>query len=84
MATENEACNELEQKLVDAQIGRISSNALLGLSQPRRRIVDRADLGVKVGRDYGIALNLGFEIDFDMEPETVDELIDALTAHTKH
>jgi hypothetical protein len=38
----------------------------------------------KMGRDYGIALNPGSEIGFDMEPETVNELIDALSARARH
>jgi hypothetical protein len=38
----------------------------------------------KMGRDYGIALNPGTEIGFDMEPETVNELIDALSTRTRH
>lgn len=33
----------------------------------------------KMGRDFGIALNPGSEIGFDMEPETVNSLVDALT-----
>lgn len=38
----------------------------------------------RMGRDYGIALNPGSEIGFDMEPETVNELIDGLASRTKH
>lgn len=38
----------------------------------------------KMGRDYGIALNPGTEIGFDMEPETVNELIDTLSARARH
>jgi len=38
----------------------------------------------KGGCDYGIALNPGFEIGFDMESQPMNERIDALTAHTKH
>lgn len=33
----------------------------------------------KMGRDFGIALNPGSEIGFDMESETVNSLVDALT-----
>ncbi len=141
MTTENEARNELEQKLVDAQIGRISSDELLEtlmgaqvfmpveeekaavlniqrsaraqplvlkaeddtpilvlFSSPERAkdfVKDYPGYGggllteftwvlEKMGRDYGITLNPGSEIGFDMEPETVNELIDALTARTKH
>lgn len=38
----------------------------------------------KMGRDFGIALNPGSEIGFDMEPETVNELVDALAGQTRH
>jgi len=141
MTTENEVRNELEQKLVDAQSGRISSDELLEtlmgaqvfmpvgeekaaalniqrsaraqplvlkaeddtpmlvlFSSPERAkdfVEDYPGYGgglltgftwvlEKMGRDCGIALNPGSEIGFDMEPETVNELIDALTAGTRH
>lgn len=39
----------------------------------------------RMGRDYGIALNPGSEIGFDMEPETVNELVDSLAGSgTQH
>ena len=38
----------------------------------------------KMGRDYAIALNPGSEIGFDMEPETVNELIDGLAGRATH
>jgi hypothetical protein len=38
----------------------------------------------KMGRDFGIALNPGLETGFDMEPETVNELIDTLAGRTRH
>ncbi len=141
MTAENEACNELEQKLAGAQIGRIFSDelpeALMGaqvfmpvgeekaavaniqrsargqplvlkaeddtpirvlFSGPERAkdfVKDYPGYGggllteftwvpEKKGRDYGIALNPGPEIGFDMESETVNELFDALTARTRH
>lgn len=141
MNQETEARNELEQKLVDAQIGRITSDALLEtlmgsqvfmpvqedkaavlniqrsaraqplvlkaeddtpvlvlFSSPERAkdfVKDYPGFGggllteftwvlEKMGRDYGIALNPGSEIGFDMEPETVNELIDALAARARH
>jgi hypothetical protein len=141
MVEEPEARNELEQKLVDAQIGRITSDELLetlmgsqvfmpvqedkpavlniqrsSLAQPlvlkaeddtpvlvlfssperaKDFVKDYPGFGggllteftwvlEKMGRDYGIALNPGSEIGFDMEPETVNDLIDALSARTKH
>jgi len=38
----------------------------------------------RMGRDYGIALNPGQDIGFDMEPETVNQLIDALANRPTH
>jgi hypothetical protein len=38
----------------------------------------------KMGRDYGIALNPGMEVGFDMELETVNELIDSLGQQARH
>jgi hypothetical protein len=38
----------------------------------------------KMGRDFGIALNPGFDVGFDMEPETVNELIDSLGQQARH
>jgi hypothetical protein len=38
----------------------------------------------KMGSGYGIALNPGFEIGFDMEPETVQELIERVAQQPKH
>lgn len=118
MATENEVRNELEQNLVDAQIGHISSDVLLEalmgsqvfmpVEEEKAAVFNiqrsaRAQAFVqdypgygggslteftwvleKMGRDYGIALNPGSEVGFDMKSETVNELIDALTARTKH
>lgn len=37
-----------------------------------------------MGSDYGIALNPGSELGFDMEPETVKDLAGSLTAAPKH
>jgi len=38
----------------------------------------------KMGRDFGIALNPGFDVGFDMEPETVNELVDSLGQQVRH
>lgn len=38
----------------------------------------------KMGRDFGIALNPGLDVGFDMEPETVNELIDNLGLQARH
>ncbi len=38
----------------------------------------------KMGRDFGIALNPDSEAGFDMEPETVNELIDGLAGRARH
>jgi hypothetical protein len=38
----------------------------------------------KMGRDFGIALNPGLDAGFDMEPETVNELIDSLGQKARH
>lgn len=38
----------------------------------------------KMGRDYGIALNPGMAVGFDMEMETVNELIDSLGTQARH
>ena len=38
----------------------------------------------RMGRDYGIALNPGEDIGFDMEPETVNQLVDTLAKRTTH
>jgi len=141
MGQEQETRNELEQKLVDAQIGRITSDELLEtlmgsqvfmpveeekaavlniqrsaraqplvlkaeddtpvlvlFSSPERAkdfVKDYPGYGggllteftwvlEKMGRDFGIALNPGSEIGFDMEPETVNDLIDALASRVKH
>lgn len=142
MTHDTEARNELEQKLVEAQAGRIGSDELLEFlmstqvfmpvqddkpavlniqrsaraqplvlnaedgtsvlvlfSSPERAkgftrdypgyggglLTDFTWVLEKMGRDYGIALNPGSEIGFDMEPETVNELVDALTAsRTQH
>jgi hypothetical protein len=142
MTHDTEARNELEQKLVEAQAGRIGSDELLEFlmstqvfmpvqddkpavlniqrsaraqplvlnaedgtsvlvlfSSPERAkgftrdypgyggglLTDFTWVLEKMGRDYGIALNPGSEIGFDMEPETVNELVDALTAsRTRH
>jgi len=141
METDPEPHNELESMLVDAQIGKISSDQLLealGRSQvfmpvegeksptteaaessPAQPLVLKADDGTPVlilfsspersrefvkdypgygggllielawvlerlGRNFGIALNPGSEIGFDMEPETVNDLIDSLSNQPKH
>ena len=44
--------------------------ASASLSLARRWVLE------KMGRDYGIALNPETEIGFDMEPQTVNELIE--------
>jgi len=141
MDSDNEPRNELEQKLQDAQDGRISSEELLEAlmttqvfmpiqdekpavlniqrSSRAQPLVLNAEDGTpvlvlfssperakpftkdypgfsggllteftwvleKMGRDFGIALNPGSEIGFDMEPETVNELVDALGQRTRH
>lgn len=38
----------------------------------------------KMGSDYGIALNPGTDIGFDMEPDTVNELARSLASVPKH
>lgn len=38
----------------------------------------------KMGRDFGIALNPGLDVGFDMEPETVNELVDSLGQQARH
>jgi hypothetical protein len=38
----------------------------------------------KMGRDFGIALNPGLDVGFDMEPETVNELVDSLGQQALH
>jgi len=38
----------------------------------------------KMGRDFGIALNPGHDVGFDMEPETVNELVDGLGQQARH
>lgn len=38
----------------------------------------------RMGTDYGIALNPGSELGFDMEPETVKELAQQAAAETRH
>jgi len=141
MNPDHEVRNELEQKLLDAQDGRISSDELLEAlmgsqvfmpiqdekpavlnvqrSSRAQPLVLNAEDGTpvlvlfssperakgftsdypgygggllteftwvleKMGRDFGIALNPGSEIGFDMEPETVNELVDALAGRAKH
>ena len=142
MNHDHEARNELEQKLQDAQEGRITSDdllqtlmtsqvfmpvqdekpAVLNIQRSSRAqpLVLTAEDGTsvlalfssperakeftkdypgfgggllaeftwvleKMGRDFGIALNPGSEIGFDMEPETVNELVDSLTTRrTQH
>ena len=37
-----------------------------------------------MGRDFGIALNPGLDVGFDMEPETVNELVDGLGQQARH
>jgi len=142
MTLNADARNELEQKLLDAQAGRITSDdlletlmtsqvfmpvqdekpAVLNIQRSNRAqpLVLTAEDGTpvlalfssperakdftrdypgygggllteftwvleKMGRDFGIALNPGSEIGFDMEPQTVNELVDALAAgRTRH
>ena len=38
----------------------------------------------KMGRDFGIALNPGLDVGFDMEPQTVNELVDSLGQQARH
>jgi SseB protein N-terminal domain len=38
----------------------------------------------RMGRDFGIALNPGHDVGFDMEPETVNELVDNLGQKARH
>lgn len=38
----------------------------------------------KMGRDFGIALNPGLDVGFDMEPQTVNELVDSLGQQVRH
>lgn len=38
----------------------------------------------KMGSGYGIALNPGWDVGFDMEPEMVVELVQQIGAQTKH
>lgn len=133
--------NELEERLMDAQHGRIGSDDLLGAlmtsqvylpvqdekpsvlniqrSSRAQPLVLAAEDGTpvlvlfssperskefvkdypgysggilaeftwvleKMGRDYAIALNPGSEVGFDMEPETVNELIDGLAGRATH
>jgi len=38
----------------------------------------------RMGRDFGIVLNPGDELGFDMEPETVNELVDSLASRARH
>lgn len=38
----------------------------------------------KMGRDFGIALNPGLDVGFDMEPDTVNELVDSLGQQVRH
>jgi hypothetical protein len=141
MSNSFEPRNELEERLMDAQHGRIGSDDLLGAlmtsqvylpvqdekpsvlniqrSSRAQPLVLAAEDGTpvlvlfssperskefvkeypgysggilaeftwvleKMGRDYAIALNPGSEVGFDMEPETVNELIDGLAGRTTH
>lgn len=38
----------------------------------------------KMGRDFAIALNPGLDVGFDMQPETVNELVDSLGQQARH
>ena len=38
----------------------------------------------KMGRDFGIALNPGLDVGFDVEPETVNDLVDSLGQKARH
>lgn len=141
MSNSFEPRNELEERLMDAQHGRIGSDDLLGAlmtsqvylpvqdekpsvlniqrSTRAQPLVLAAEDGTpvlvlfssperskefvkdypgysggilteftwvleKMGRDYAIALNPGSEVGFDMEPETVNELIDGLAGRATH
>jgi hypothetical protein len=141
MSNSFEPRNELEERLMDAQHGRIGSDDLLGAlmtsqvylpvqdekpsvlniqrSSRAQPLVLAAEDGTpvlvlfssperskefvkdypgysggilaeftwvleKMGRDYAIALNPGSEVGFDMEPETVNELIDGLAGRATH
>ena len=141
MSEDTEARNELEQSLLAAQAGHISSDELLKVllrsqvfmpvqdekapvlniqrSSRAQPLVLSAEDGTqvlilfssperakefmrdypgfegglltelpwileKMGRDYAIALNPGQELGFDMEPETVNELIDTLAVPDSH
>lgn len=141
MSDHDEPRNELEQKLLDAQEGRITSEALLDallgsqvympvqeekaavlniqrsaraqplvlpdengtmililFSSPERSkefvqefpgfggglLTEFVWILERMGRDYGIALNPGQDIGFDMEPETINQLVDALANRPTH
>ena len=38
----------------------------------------------RLGRDFGIVLNPGLDAGFDMEPETVNDLVDSLGQKARH
>ena len=38
----------------------------------------------RMGRDFGIALNPGLDVGFDMAPETVNDLVDSLEQKARH
>lgn len=38
----------------------------------------------RMGRDFGVALNPGLDVGFDMEPETVNDLVDNLGQKVRH
>lgn len=38
----------------------------------------------KMGRDFGIALNPGLDVGLDMEPQTINELVDSLGQQVRH
>lgn len=38
----------------------------------------------KMGRDFGIALNPGLDVGFDMEAQTVNELVDSIGQQVRH
>ncbi len=83
MTADNEACKELEQKLVDAQIGRISSNEPLEARMG-------AQVFMPVEEEKAAVLNVRCsERAEDLVKdypgsETVNESIDALTTRTRH
>ena len=63
--------NELEKSLLAAQEEKISSP-------------ERAKEFISGYPGFGVALNPGLDVGFDMEPETVNELVDSLGQKARH